>query len=218
MSLSLDGFCAHHEGQSHGIDWYCKQYFYIRLIYLNWTIHLEEERKTGSGWRKQLWRQKETTLIRNMNFLNFSHRLTLNNQRIRSNSWLFVITQEPLSPRGFSWLRWKYLHLISRVGRRFLGVLGEMRWGYERSCRTARCDSKSEATPLDRVTWNKRKQGDETQTQTSVGKLRAFCGTGDLWPHYSVINSEQMPQLVFIKHYNLLFFLSLATPALFILY
>lgn len=51
MPLSLDGFCAHHEGQSHRTDWYCKQYFYIRLIHLNWTIHLQEG-KTGSGWKK----------------------------------------------------------------------------------------------------------------------------------------------------------------------
>lgn len=48
MPLSLDGFCAHHERQSHGIDRYCKQYFYIKLIYLNWTFDLQGG-KTGSG-------------------------------------------------------------------------------------------------------------------------------------------------------------------------
>lgn len=164
MPLSLDGFCAHHEGQSHGIDWYCKQYFYIRLIYLNRTIHLQEG-KTGRGWMKQLCRQREATLIIFFSWFNFK----CDNQRIRQPK-LSVITQKLLSPRGFSRPRWKYLHLISRVGRRFLGVLREMRWGCERSCRTAQCDSKSEDTPPDGAAWNKRKQGDETQTQTSCGQ------------------------------------------------
>lgn len=97
MPLSLDGFCAHHEGQSHGIDCYCEQYFYIRLIYFNWTIH-SQEGKTGSGWTKLLGRQRETALIGNTSyfffcsftiFLHFSHRLTLNviiKESGRSNS------------------------------------------------------------------------------------------------------------------------------------
>lgn len=59
---------------------------------------------------------------------------------------------------------------ISSVGlsKGSFGVLGEMRWGYERSCRTRQCDSKSEAISVDGLMWNKRKQGDETNT--------TFCG------------------------------------------
>ena len=168
MPLSRDGFCAHHEGQSHGIDWYCKQHFYIRLIYLNWTIHLREG-KTGRGWTKQLFRQTGGNFNLFFFFFFSWFHFKCDNQRIKRLK-PSVITQKLLSPRGFTRLWWKYLHLISRVGRRFLGVLREMRWGYERSCRTAQCDSESEDTPPDGATWNKRKQGDETQTQTSCGQ------------------------------------------------
>lgn len=54
--------------------------------------------------------------------------------------------------RGFRQTEVKYLHL-SRLGQRFLGVLGGKRWGYERSCRTARRDSESEATPTNGLAW-----------------------------------------------------------------
>lgn len=108
MSLSLDGFCAHHEGQSHGIDWYCKQYFYIRLIYLNWTIHLQEG-KTGRGWTKQLCRQRETTLIRNTSYFFFrsfsSFNFKCNNQRIRQvKLWLLWLLKNHYRPEvSVSW-------------------------------------------------------------------------------------------------------------------
>lgn len=193
MPLSLDGFCAHHEGQSHGIDWYCKQCFYIRLIYLNWTIHFHEG-KTGSGWTKATPQTKGD----NFNQKHFIFLVVfipdfffIDNQSIRQVKlgllWLLKNHYRPEVSVG-----WGGNIFISSAGlaEGFLGVLGEMRWGYERSCRTAQCDSKSEATPPDGVTWNKRKQGDETQTQTSVGKLlhlRAFC---DVWPYYSHKQNE----------------------------
>lgn len=73
-----------------------------------------------------------------------------------------VVTLHPHHhKRVHSWKKREYLYLVHGLDRGFQGVLREMRWGYERSCRTAQCDNKSRATPLVSVTWNKRKSGDE---------------------------------------------------------
>lgn len=73
----------------------------------------------------------------------------------------------------------KYLHLISRVGQRFLGFLGGMRWAYGRSCRTAQRDSKSEATPPDGLAW---KTKWKKEMRRKHGPRQINSTTPELWP------------------------------------
>lgn len=73
----------------------------------------------------------------------------------------------------------KYLHLISKLGQRFLGVLGGKRWGHERSCRTARRDSESEATPTNGLAW-KTKWNKEMRRKHGPRWIDSI--TPELWP------------------------------------